>query len=274
MQNDASEDQLYPLSQADVDELYEDFLNETDHGGLARNLPEGGAVQESENEGEPHVIPGGAQHEMPAVSSPQRIHLGPGSYICPVCGKSFTRRSDLTKHLRIHTGEKPYECLECGQAFKDRSNLIRHRMIHTAEKPYECPVCAQRFKRRGSLMVHQSIHTGERPYGCPDCEKKFRLKESLTDHQRIHSGEKPYTCVVCGKRFRQRKSLSRHQRIHKAEDECSGGGRSSSQGTIPTEDQRAYWATRTYKCSHCNESFADPLGLEEHKKTHNGESSS
>ncbi|KFO94908.1 Neurotrophin receptor-interacting factor, partial [Calypte anna] len=46
---------------------------------------------------------------------------------CPNCGKGFTEKSNLTRHLRIHSGECSYKCPEYGKSFRQSFHLLRHQ---------------------------------------------------------------------------------------------------------------------------------------------------
>ena len=37
--------------------------------------------------------------------------------VCDICGKAFTRASDIVRHKRVHTGEQPYRRDDCGKTF-------------------------------------------------------------------------------------------------------------------------------------------------------------
>jgi DNA-directed RNA polymerase subunit RPC12/RpoP len=64
-------------------------------------------------------------------------HLNLREYRCSICGKAYNKSGILSDHIRrTHASEKKFECF-CGKKFTERFRLNRHMIIHSGEKRHE-----------------------------------------------------------------------------------------------------------------------------------------
>ena len=135
------------------------------------------------------------------------------SYLCTVCHKRFTTKSQLTRHNKRHTGENDeYLCTQCDKRFSSQNSLCQHMNIHAGK--YKCTECGRCFGSSSHLAVHRRSHSGEKPFECAVCSKRFIKSCNLVVHSRIHSREKPFKCHMCEKAFSRSSDLHSHIRVH------------------------------------------------------------
>jgi len=94
------------------------------------------------------------------VISHERKHSGEPPYICDVCNKAYSDKSNLLRPKHKHSGERPYVCDVCNEAYSNRSNLIRQKQTHSGECCYTCEVC-NKACWHCSLNIHQHTHCFE-----------------------------------------------------------------------------------------------------------------
>uniref|UniRef100_A0A8C6MEI4 C2H2-type domain-containing protein n=1 Tax=Nothobranchius furzeri TaxID=105023 RepID=A0A8C6MEI4_NOTFU len=136
------------------------------------------------------------------------------SFSCDDCGKRFSLKSNLTRHMKGHTGQNSFACELCGYRCTQKANLNTHIRVHTGDKPFACELCGYRCTQKANLNTHIRVHTGEKPFACELCGYRCTHKSSLNKHMRVHTGEKPFACELCGYRCTHKANLNTHMRVH------------------------------------------------------------
>ncbi|XP_056386987.1 zinc finger protein 271-like isoform X2 [Hyla sarda] len=201
------------------------------------------------------------------------LHPGQGPYVCEKCGKFYTQKVHLLEHQVVHTGEKAFSCDECGKCFMQRAVLERHERIHNGEKMFTCEECGNSFNYKSHLVEHRKCHMREKPYSCSECGESFAEESMFLQHQSIHNRENPYMCLECGKCFTKKSGLDKHHQIHTGERpfSCSECGKCFSKKSVLKVHQRTHTGERPYPCLECGKRFSKKSGLEKHHRTHTGE---
>lgn len=100
-------------------------------------------------------------------------------YLCRKCDRVFQHLESYVGHLKEH---RQYLCLVCGKSFSQKSNLTCHVGVCTGIKSFRCPLCHKTFSQKATLQDHFNLHTGDKPHKCNHCAVLFAHKPGLRRH--------------------------------------------------------------------------------------------
>lgn len=179
------------------------------------------------------------------------------SYYCPECSRSFSRRSNLRRHLKLHNPQSNQTCIctMCNSKFTQQRYLREHVREKHRDMDYyhECTICNAKFKYTYEYSQHIAAHEEEQcvmrktkgnlQVECYRCHSILSSLEICREHLKTHYTNALY-CTKCKRFFTKEKYFRRH------EAKCS--------------------STETFDCDKCSATFKRHSILSKHRRTEHG----
>ncbi|KAJ8901396.1 hypothetical protein NDN08_007242 [Rhodosorus marinus] len=155
----------------------------SEFGGMETSSSEFRGIDTSSSE-EPHIS--SLPYASSGVDSREGVATADG-HVCDLCGTSFTRAYDVTRHRRVvHQKRRDFQCEQCEKTFTQKGHLNEHiRVVHERMHVHPCPICDKRFGASSKLKRHMvTVHENRRSFQCNVCKNNYKEKSYLKQHMR------------------------------------------------------------------------------------------
>ncbi|XP_062869795.1 PR domain zinc finger protein 15 [Trichomycterus rosablanca] len=206
---------------------------------------------------------------------------------CPICGKVFSCRSNMNKHLLTH-GDKKYTCEICGRKFFRVDVLRDHIHVHFKDIALMDEQERESFIRKIGISMEDSEGNSDEEdekddpehhkYSCKKCQVTFAKGRDYLKHiMEIHK-ERGYGCVICNRRFALKATYNAHLVIHREQlidpavqryiHPCEMCGRIFNSIGNLERHKIIHTGVKSHSCDQCGKSFARKDMLKEHLRVH------
>ncbi|KAJ8266649.1 hypothetical protein GJAV_G00133030 [Gymnothorax javanicus] len=207
---------------------------------------------------------------------------------CPICGKVFSCRSNMNKHLLTH-GDKKYTCEICGRKFFRVDVLRDHIHVHFKDIALMDEQEREDFIRKIGISVDDSDSNLDEDegdddpenhrYSCKKCQQVTFAKgrDYLKHIMEVHK-ERGYGCVICNRRFALKATYNAHLVIHREQlpdpavqryiHPCEMCGRIFNSIGNLERHKIIHTGVKSHSCDQCGKSFARKDMLKEHLRVH------
>ncbi|XP_013856320.1 PR domain zinc finger protein 15 [Austrofundulus limnaeus] len=205
---------------------------------------------------------------------------------CPICGKVFSCRSNMNKHLLTH-GDKKYTCEICSRKFFRVDVLQDHIHVHFKDIALMDEQERQDFIRKIGISASDCDETDaeeeiddpeHHKYNCKKCQMSFAKGKEYLKHITEQHKEKGHSCSICNRHFALKATYNAHLVIHREQlpdpavqkyiHPCEICGRIFNSIGNLERHKIIHTGVRSHCCDKCSKSFARKDMLKEHLRVH------